>query len=37
VLNDVELAAEAARGPERTLVVTVGFGPGAALVEPTPA
>ncbi len=38
VLNDAELAAVAARkaglcGPGRTLVVTLGFGPGGAVVE----
>lgn len=38
VLNDAELAAIAARkaglcGPGRTLVVTLGFGPGGAVVE----
>lgn len=38
VMNDAELAALAARkaglcGPGRTLVVTLGFGPGGAMVE----
>lgn len=38
VLNDAELAALAARkaglcGPGRTLVITLGFGPGGAMVE----